>query len=237
MKQITQLRLPYYSDSSKIYAKLRHLPWSIYLDSCHPNSKQGRYDIISAQPFIRITTQDNSTIIHTEDKEIHSKKNPLIQIKEILRQYPPIRSHFPFSGGALGYLSYDLGKDLQGLPAHAKKVIDIPEMMVGIYDWALIFDHHQQSCHLVSANRHSQTASLICDIKKLLTDGHQPNHDSFEFTSTWQSNITEQAYETAFYKVKNYIDDGTCYQVNLTHCFSANYQGSCWPYYRQLRKK
>ena len=236
MKQLIHLPLPYCSDSSEIFSKLRHLPWSIYLDSCRPECQQGRYDIISACPFMTLVTQDHSTIIRDENKETHSEQDPFHHIKEILGQYPPMSSSFPFTGGALGYFSYDLARYLESLPSKAKKVIDIPEMMMGIYDWAIIVDHHLKSCHIVSGNRHWKTKSLIEKVQALLSQEHKAVNEPFKLTSTWQSNMSRQTYNNAFGQIKNYIDDGTCYQVNLTHCLSASYQGSSWSAYLQLRK-
>ena len=55
----------------------------------------------------------------------------------------------PFNGGAIGYFSYDLARRLETLPVIAEDAEHIAEMAVGIYEWAVIVDHHQQKSYLV----------------------------------------------------------------------------------------
>ena len=47
-------------------------------------------------------------------------------------------THLPFIGGALGLFGYDLGRRFERLPSLAARDVTIPEMAVGIYDWALL---------------------------------------------------------------------------------------------------
>jgi para-aminobenzoate synthetase component 1 len=63
---------------------------------------------------------------------------------------PPAHPHLPFLGGALGLFGYDLGRRFESLPAHAVADIVLPDMAVGIYDWALIVDHQRREVSLLS---------------------------------------------------------------------------------------
>ena len=58
----------------------------------------------------------------------------------------------------------------------------------------------------------------------------------FEVTSALQSNMDYAQYSAAFNRVKQYIQEGDCYQVNLAQRFSAKAQGDAWSAYLALRE-
>ncbi|MRE31990.1 aminodeoxychorismate synthase component I, partial [Escherichia coli] len=45
---------------------------------------------------------------------------------------------------------YDLGRRFEMLPEHAQADIALPDMAVGLYDWALIVDHQKKRVSLLS---------------------------------------------------------------------------------------
>lgn len=49
----------------------------------------------------------------------------------------------------MGSFSYDLGRRIETLPMTAKPDIQLPEMNIGFYDWALIFNYQTQCWHLL----------------------------------------------------------------------------------------
>ena len=70
----------------------------------------------------------------------------------------------PFAGGALGYWSYDLARRFHHIPEIAQDAEHLPEMAVGIYDWAIVIDHHELSARLVSRQRYAETAQVLPQI-------------------------------------------------------------------------
>ena len=62
--------IPYIKDSSFYYEKIRHLKWPVFLDSSYQKdmaqSEIARYDIIAADPFIRVTTDKSGTFVEDE---------------------------------------------------------------------------------------------------------------------------------------------------------------------------
>ena len=56
----------------------------------------------------------------------------------------------PFLGGALGILSYDSGRRFETLPERSENELNFADMAIGIYDWALIVDHHLKKATLIS---------------------------------------------------------------------------------------
>lgn len=141
----------------------------------------------------------------------------------------------PFLGGALGYFSYDLGHRFEQLPVIAERDIDAPDMAVGLYLHAIIFDRKHQSYALVCLDEHKQAllefiAQHLVAAQKITTEMQH-----FKLTSSWQSNMSKQGYSEKFQQVQDYLLSGDCYQVNLAQRFSANYQGDEYAAYLALR--
>ena len=49
-----KLEIPYQANSALIFNKIAHLPWAIFLDSGQPKSEFGHYDVMVADPFVKI---------------------------------------------------------------------------------------------------------------------------------------------------------------------------------------
>ena len=58
-------------------------------------------------------------------------------------------SNLPFSGGAIGYFSYDLGNKYESVKPVGVDTDNIPIMAFGIYDWAIIIDHELKKSILI----------------------------------------------------------------------------------------
>ena len=56
----------------------------------------------------------------------------------------------PFQGGAAGYLAYDWGRVLERLPAPRHDDLALPDVVLGVYDWVLAWDHDASRAWLVS---------------------------------------------------------------------------------------
>ncbi len=55
----------------------------------------------------------------------------------------------PFAGGAVGFLGYELGRHVERLPP-PKPGLPIPDMVMGLYDWVIAFDHAARAAVLIS---------------------------------------------------------------------------------------
>ena len=112
------IKIPYYSDSSIYFEKIRHFTWPIFLDSSYQSlmkkNKLVHYDVLTANPFFKVILLDNNEVaIHDliQKKITQSKKNPLKILEGIMQKYKIPKNEYPFVGGALGYISYDMNID------------------------------------------------------------------------------------------------------------------------------
>lgn len=232
--KLTKQSLPYFEDSALLFAVCADQPWAIFLDSAFPGSQQGRFDIMAYDPVCTLETRGAITFIRDREGETASSEDPFALLKQRLGQALPSVDDLPFNGGAMGYFAYDLARRIEKLPALAKDAEQLPEMAVGIYRWAVVVDHQKRQTWLLGYDlSERQVARLTEQFRRLPL---LRVVDDFRVLATPQSNMDRSAYGRAFARIKHYLKEGDCYQVNLTQRFVSACQGNPWFAYQVLRK-
>jgi len=206
------------------FAPIASLPWAMLLSSANANHSDNRFDILTADPRATLVTRGDVTHITDASGCSESGADPLQLVQQqcdALGVTPLSHDHLPFQGGALGLFGYDLGRRFEQLPQQAQADLTTPDMAVGIYDWALIADHHRQTLTLLALQDVEARAAW-------LTQWPEREAMPFSLTSQWQSNLNYADYAARFAAVQAYIQAGDCYQVNLAQRFQAGYQGDEW---------
>lgn len=227
--------LPYQPDAlTERFTPLSALPWAMLLHSGAAQHQHNRFDILVADPLITLTTRGGLTQIEKNGVEQCRQDDPFALLEEQLTAcglHAESSPDFPFLGGALGLFGYDLGRRVEDLPQIAISDIELSDMAVGIYDWALIADHHLQRL------------TLIChgDISARLRwlDEHQKIRSAsapFRLNAPWQANMSREEYGQKFRQIQEYIRDGDCYQINLAQRFSTQYDGDEWQAFMRLNQ-
>jgi para-aminobenzoate synthetase component I len=233
--------LKYQVNTAQLFARLSHKPWAILLDSGQPQSQYGRYDIIVADPFITVSTDDDGAKTKTEitrqgQVEV-SFDDPFDILNSLMAPYKAAQNDLPFYGGAVGYFAYDLARQVETLANFSLLNPTIPHMMVGIYDWAVVVDHREKTACLVSYGFQQSTLDGWAGLCALFdVPVASPNLGPFELTTAVSSNMDFSQYTKAFNAIKRYIIEGDCYQVNLAQRFSAKARGNAWAAYNKLRE-
>lgn len=231
-----QFSLPYFADSATLFSSIADLPWAVFLDSGYPASQQGCYDIIAAEPVCTLITQGDITTISTASETVTSSADPFALLKQQLQQFPhnAEAGDLPFNGGAIGYFGYDLARRLEKLPVIAAAAEHIADMAVAIYSWAVVIDHQQQTSVLVVQGGDPQQWQHLQNRFSQLPAAMPPS--TFQVTSPVLANMDKAAYSAAFERIKYYLQEGDCYQVNLAQRFAAECSGNPWLAYLCLRE-
>ena len=231
--------LPYFTDSAELFSVCADKAWAVFLDSGFPGSNQGRYDIIAADPVCTLVTHGEITEITGNGVVTKSTGNPFDLVKQQLCAFLPDANletgldDLPFNGGAIGYFAYDLARRLEVLPICAEDAEHIAEMAIGIYPWAVIVDHQLQKSYLVGYCDQQKWQGLIKQFSRLPV--RQDVH-AFKVIGEIKPNMDKDAYIHAFNRIKHYLKEGDCYQVNLAQRFAARCDGDPWTAYRTLRQ-
>jgi para-aminobenzoate synthetase component 1 len=222
-----QLEIPYQPDSAAYFCQISHLPWPVWLDS----AGRGDVDILAAAPATTLVScGQQTTIVHAAQSQTVSG-NPLQLLEQYLPEAPALED-IPFCGGAIGYFSYDLGRQFEQLPAQAAHDINLPDMQVGIYHWALVQDHRRQRSFIGWLPGQRPDPGIIARLLAGATTAPATGFSVGVFTAQ----LSRQHYANAFTAIQNYIHAGDCYQVNLTQRFTAPFSGSPLAAYLCLRQ-
>lgn len=183
-----------------------------------------RYDIITANP--------QRTFLHDESTDV----DPFVLLRKELGVPSQPVPDVPFAGGALGYWGYDLIRRKYADTRITQQAEKLPDMAIGIYDWALLLDHQQQTARLVSHQRYAETVQLLPQIMCRLQQRSAQPPDDFHVHGKIISNFTPASYARAFATVQDYLQSGDCYQINLAQRFSAAASGDALGAYLALRR-
>lgn len=245
---LIQLDLPY-AEGAYWLTQVRHLTWPMLLESGRVETTESqlsvdeevslgaRFDIVVADPVAKIIHRRPMTEVHTDQNVQHYLEDPFTLIKSWLQpHHVPRVAELPFAGGALGYFSYDLGRSIETLPDIATQALPLPELLIGIYDWAVVVDHHMRRCSLVSHQRFIKPGMLQKLHQSLLSGEEHRAVQPFLVSGDIARNMDRTSYAQAFHKVKNYIRAGDCYQVNLAQRLAVDVSGDAWQAYEQFRQ-
>jgi para-aminobenzoate synthetase component 1 len=226
--------LPYRPDTVGWFGHLAGRPWAALLDSA--GDERGRFDIAVVCPRVRLETRGPLTEIGTELGSSLSAEDPFALLRRLLG--PPLSApagaeDLPFLGGALGYLGYDLCRRIERLPASAADPLGLPELRLGIYDWAILVDHRERRTALVGragADPRARDLLLAAQAAPAVLGA-----GAFRALGPIETNLDRAAYLDRFARVQAYIQAGDCYQVNLARRFSVGAEGDPWAAYLKLR--
>jgi para-aminobenzoate synthetase component 1 len=143
-------------DPADACAALLGRPFVLLLDSAdaHDSHRLGRYSFLAADPSIVVRGKNGrSERIDRRDRSV----TPLTghALAEVRRLLEPFRTDQipdlpPFQGGAAGYIGYDFGGVFERLPAPRFDDLDIPDLLLGIYDCVVAWDHAARRAWIIS---------------------------------------------------------------------------------------
>ena len=234
------------------YMKIRGGEYSFLLESIEGGEKWARYCFLGCDPSVVIITKGrNLTLIENgkrKERQIESG-SPLSAVKEILARYQPVYSDgLPrFSGGAVGFVSYDMVRFFEDLPEQTVDDLDVPDSQFIITDTMLVFDNVSQTIKIVSnafvegydldvmyENTIQKISALEEKLKTPLVRGSALD-GGVEAPLSFESSIEEGTFKQAVKRIKQYILEGDAIQVVLSQ--RLKFAINCNPFdiYRALR--
>ncbi len=217
------------------FEQIRHLPLPVLLASGSSGHAAARYDIIAADPRVVLRTEGRRTFVTCAGTApLAVEESPF----DVLARYCPVDaspcSDLPFTGGAIGYFGYELLHPAYRIDHSDKPALGLPDMLMGIYDWAVVVDNHSGRNVLVCRDLASARQE---ELLAMLRAAQKESSGNFRLLAPFESNFSKPQYLQRFQRIIDYIHAGDCYQVNLAQCFTARCAGDSWAAWRHLQAK
>jgi para-aminobenzoate synthetase component 1 len=224
--------LPYQENSSIWFDKFASSRAPIFLDSCFQANNHlndfNRYDLICWDPFIEIIQKGSKTLIIKDGTSFLSDESfaEIVDViySGLLDSYEN-NSLLPFTGGLIGYLSYEFGQK-------STKDTVLPHARANAYKNTILVDHLEKKTYFISFDK-KRDAELIYD---QCLNHEKEIIDEFVITEPIVNIESFEDYKRKFNKIQQYIIDGDVYQVNLATKFSTKYSGDPWVFYKKFRE-
>ncbi len=224
----------------EIFDRVAHLPYSVFLDSSLEMEGYGGYSFMGFDPYLVLLFRGGkSTYLERGGGRRTAREHPLEALRRELgaRRIPgPGGEGAPFVGGAMGYLSYELGRYLERLPATVTDDIALPEMALGFYDKVVAHDHRRRRTLLFLTPPDGGGACRERALRLLEAAPLKPAWSGGGGGAGFTSNFTHDEYVAAVKRIKEYILAGDIYQADLTQRFSTTLKRHPWETYRLLRR-
>ena len=138
------------------YMKIGQGAYSFLLESVEGGEKWARYCFLGCDPAIVVRIKGRKIVVCRNGVEAESSvadgENPLLALRKLLAEYKPVAADdLPrFTGGAVGFISYDMVRFFEKLPDCTTDDLDISDALFVITDTLLIFDNVLQTIKIVS---------------------------------------------------------------------------------------
>ncbi len=233
------------------FLKLRDGGPAFLLESAE-HGRQGRYSMIGVRPQA-ILRGHGSRLVHTAaDGTVTALEStdPFAAVQDVVEavgMLPAAGPASPFAGGAVGYFSYDLVRQVEQIGAVPEDDLGLPELMVMITGPVVVFDHLQHTlsvsvpCALSPSSdpepAYRTSLATIAELKAALT-GPLPAPSRGPVAphlGEVVSNTTPEAFHAAVERCREYIYAGDAFQVVPSQRFSAEVDLDPFAIYRGLR--
>jgi para-aminobenzoate synthetase component 1 len=125
-----------------------------------------------------------------------------------------------------GWLSHDLGREIERLPVRAADDLGLPPLALGRYEAWLEWDHDKRTVQI----RGDGDASHL--LRALAHPAAEPLHEPL---TVWESTLPRPRYEQAVRRAIDYIRAGDVFQVNLSQRLGTDWAGDPFALYGRLR--
>ena len=176
------------------------------------------------------------------DKKIKLSDSPLDEIDDFMKsqKVERIEGLPDFTGGLVGYFSYDTIRHIEKKLSNSKKPqLNYAEISLMISDELIVYDNYEKNLFIIvnDSEKNEKLANLRIDeilqqINTPLEDQDNSKKNKIEFSSS----VSKKDYLQNVKKIKDYILEGDVMQVVYGQEFSTNFEGSPMSLYKALRK-
>jgi anthranilate synthase component I len=229
------------------------------LESVEHAERWGRFSFIGRDPVLTMVVRGRHVELHGTPpafEAVPTDEGALAALEALLRAYraPRLSELPPFHGGVVGYLGYDVVREVEHLPAPPTDDLGAPDAVLWVTGHVTAFDHFRQRLYLIenvflapdtsdarAADAYDDAAdrldARVGELARPLPYTPSPPPagelvDLPEFSST----MAHGAYHTAVEVAREHILAGDIFQVVLAQRFDLDGHFDPFDVYRVLRQ-
>ncbi len=238
-----------------VYLKLARGPYSYLLESAQGGEKWGRYSIIGLPARTLLRVKRHRITVETDGEVVEEveRDDPLAFVAEFQARYrvPELPGLPRFSGGLVGYFSYDSVRYVEHRLAESSPPDELgtPDILLMVSNDVIVFDNLRGRMTLIShadpeqpdalaqTQRHlagvaaGLAAALPGDVTRDRPKGNGPAIAESDFVS----GFGREAFMAAVERTREYIRAGDVMQVVLSQRMSVPFSAPPIDLYRALR--
>ncbi len=228
---------------------LRNVSRHVYiLESVENQEKWGRYTFLGYNPKMEITCINGELTVKdilSGRTETTMQSHPADYIKQLMAGYssPKIEGFPSFTGGLVGYFSYDYIKYSEPtLKLDAQDEEHFKDVDLMLFDKVIAFDNIHQKIMLITnisttdiESEYAKAEKELADMEELIRHGKPADIPPARLTSEFRQLFNKEQYCAMVEKAKHYIFEGDIFQVVLSNRLDADFDGSLFDAYRILR--
>ena len=249
-------------DPFELYGRVTgYAPHSFFIEhDGHQGRKSHSFSYLGCDPYQVITSKDGSIHIYSAGVWKKQPGDPFSYLQgQFGRPFSSLQPPFlPFSGGAIGFFSYDLARTFEVLPAYAQDDLQFPDFYFLFVEAFVVFDHQVGHAWLVFSpspariqrenveDLYREGQCRLSDLEARLKSVEQGlNEKSLRSLSLRiHEGQSSSAYRSRVLECQKFIAEGDIYQANLSHRFKIDGLTDPFPsqaqagatLYHQLRK-
>lgn len=212
------------------------------LESAKANENWGRYTFLGFEPELSISCIDGK--MNVDGKEFECS-DPTNHLRELLKKYksPRISSLPPFTGGLVGYFSFDFINYKE--PSTKMNIDDgegFKDIDLMLFKDVIAFDNVKQKIILITNIEldkdlnveYEKALKKLNSIKELLHTGKK-SFEGGKLLGEVTPLFSKDEFSDMIGKAKHHIHEGDIFQIVLSNRLQANFEGSLFDTYRVLR--
>lgn len=215
------------------------------LESVDNSHRLGRYTFLGYDPKLEITCYNHKLQIKTGTIINEEVSHPNKYIRKILRENksPKIEGFPTFTGGLVGYFSYDYikyGEPKLNLDGKDEERFNDVDLM--LFDKVIAFDNYNQKIILIVNVKvdnlevnYRKAEMELKSMADLIINGKTTENEKLKIKSNFKEYFSKEEYCNMVIKAKKYIKEGDIFQVVLSNRIEAEMEGSILDCYRVLR--
>ncbi len=212
------------------------------LESVSDHEKWGRYTFLGYDPSLEITCQNGHMKVGALSFDT---TDPGKYIRQVIEEHKSPRFPYlpPFTGGLVGYFSYDYLKyaepslNLDAVDTEGFKDVDLM-----LFDKVIAFDNFKQKIILIvnislddPDTEYNRAILELNQLAELIKNGTPAKDTSGRCTTDFQPLFQKDEYCSMVEKAKHHIKEGDIFQIVLSNRLEAGFEGSLLNTYRLLR--